>query len=271
MKKNNLLIYIGVGMLIMVGIGFFVFGRNKQAGIMPKLPGSNSSELILDCPLNDDELCRYMDKTTKMAADLKSGYTGSSVTIDSAGTKTESAWEIAGDRTHFVTKENGKEISNMITIGNVTYTKDMVDGTWMKFVLKTEGEKTPLAGFDPEELMSQFADTVQTDDALVYKAMGKEVCGSLTCFKYQVVNQMIADPKQYIYFDDKEYIMRKMRMEFANGMVTESTFEFKKVTIEEPSLIKQDQDSEDVGRAPSYDADDLQKAQELIEQMQSSQ
>ena len=276
MKQNKgfIPIIIAIVAVVAVGaVGFFILRKSKFVGVIPaiKIPGTSGIGLNTNCKLNDPELCRYMDKSIKMADSYKTGFIGSSTTTDKTGKKSESRWEMRDDRTHFVTLENGKEQSNIIVIGNTTYTKDLSDNKWTKFTLKSEQGDKNLFSFDVEEMKNRFKDTIKdTEDKMTYKSLGKESCGSLTCFKYEIINPLVTDIKEYVYFDDQEYIMRKMRIEDKSGLVTETMFEFKTVTIDEPSPIKESPASnlfEDQGSSTS--SIDAEKLQQFIEQMKS--
>lgn len=276
-KKGFAPVLIVVGVVLVLGIvGYFMMNKGKTGGILPpiRIPGTAGLGLNSNCKLNDPELCRYIDKSIKMADSYAKGFVGTSTTTDSTGKKSENTWEMQGGNSHFAMSENGKELSNMITLGNTTYTKDMTDGKWTKFTYKAEDGKKSLFSFDPEEIKKQFKDVVkETEDKTVYKAMGKEACGSMQCFKYEIQSQLTPKSKEFLYFDDQEYIMRKMRIEDMNGTTTETMFEFKAVTIKEPSPIKES------AATGGYDPAALQKlmegqgssvdTQKLLEQVQS--
>ncbi len=241
--KNNKLLPIVAVILIVVAGGIYMLVGNKGKGGGGVIPGIKNAgnQTTIECKLTDKELCRYMQSSVKMADSYKTGFTGTSVMTDKAGKKTETVWQMQDDKSSYLTKENGKEVSYMIMIGNTSYTKDMTDGKWTKFTYKTEGEEKNPFSFNPEEMKSQFKDVIkETEDNTTYKALGKERCGDLNCFKYEIVNPLNEDSKQYIYFDDREYLMRKMRIEMKDGSVTETLFDFKAVTIKEPSPIKEE-------------------------------
>jgi len=282
MKQNKgfapVLIMVGV-VLVLGVVGYFMVNKGKTGGALPpiKIPGTAGLGLNVNCKLNDPELCRFMDKSIKTADSYVKGFVGTSITTEKSGKKSENTWEMQGNNSHFTMSENGKELSNMIIIGNTTYTKDMTDGKWTKFTYKAEDGKKSLFNFDPEEMKKQFKDVVnETEDKTVYKAMGKEACGSMQCFKYEIVNPLNPKTKEYLYFDDQEYVMRKMRIEDEGGMITETMFEFKAVTIKEPSPIKESAASNAAG---TFDPAALQKlmegqessvdTQKLLEQAQS--
>ena len=239
---SPIIIIIAVVVLAAGVAGYQFFGKNKGGGTVGggllKIggPALNSS-----CKFNDPEICRYMNRA--LEGDIyKDGFSGKSITTDKSGEKTESLWEISVDgKSHFVTWENGKEISNMINTGDATYIKDYTDGKWFKttFTKTQDGTKQPDTS-NIEEFKKKMQDEIkEKEDNITYKNLGKEPCGSLTCFKYQIIDPDVIDSADYIYFDDREYLVRKTRNEDKDGQIIESTYEYKQVTITAPSPIKE--------------------------------
>ena len=134
-------------------------------------------------------------------------------------------------------KSEGELAYEIITIDNATYTKG--GSTWWKQTTKTSGSSTTPTvdtsdySFDaPSEAESAAAKTV-------YQKQGKEACGSLTCFKYKIVDPANTDSTDYIWFDDKSYVLRKMRNEAKDGAVSEQTFAYENVSVNVPSPVKE--------------------------------
>jgi hypothetical protein len=75
-------------------------------------------------------------------------------------------------------------------------------------------------------------------DKTKYNKLGKEACGSLQCFKYEVINEGEKDSTQIIWFDDKEYKLRKMRIEAKDGNM-EMEYSYDGISIQVPSPIKE--------------------------------
>lgn len=274
-NKGFVPIIIAVVVLVAIGIGGYIMvAKNKEPGkgLLSNIQLPGGVGLNANCKLNDPELCRYMDKSIKVADSFKTGFVGVSVTTDKSGKKMESTWEMAGDNSRFISSENGKEQSAMIVMGDTTYTKDLSDGKWTKFTFKSD-KNDKKSFFNADEIKNQFKDTIkETEDKTVYKALGKEACGSLQCFKYQIIDPQFTDTKEYVYFDDREYVMRKMRTESPES-TSETILEFKTVTITAPSSIKE---SPAIGMpvpgTSTEDTEVLQKEmQKLLEQQSSSE
>jgi len=232
-----------IPLLIVVAIvGAGVIGYsvvNKKSGgnsLKSLIPGKLT--LNSNCKYNDPDLCRYINRALS-GGYFKSDFVSNSVSTDGAGKKTKSMMEFqANGNMHFVTYDNDKDVMNMISMADATYIKDYSDGKWTK-TKKETGKTTSL--FDPEAMKKNVEEELQgKDDTTTYKKIGKEQCGSFNCFKYQMMLADMSDSIQYFYFDDQEYLMRKMRTEDKDGSVSETTFEYKKVSITAPTPIKEE-------------------------------
>ncbi|MBI4040117.1 hypothetical protein HY389_02050 [Candidatus Daviesbacteria bacterium] len=216
-------IIVVVVILAAIG-GYFVL--NKGGGV-PSLPIGKA--LNPNCKYNDPDLCKFINNWK----DIKD-YSVNSTTTAKSGPKFQTLVEASGtDKTKMVTSQDGKENYALIVIGDTTYTKDYSDNKWWKQVApKAKAEETKAV----DEFKFETKDT--PEDKTTYKAMGKEPCGNLTCFKYQVIDPASTDSTEYIYFDDREYMLRKMRSEAKDGTVSESTFAYSGVNISVPSPTK---------------------------------
>ncbi len=236
-KDQGIAPIIIVIIVAVVAIGGYFF--LQKSGKAPGLPLPSMVSLNPNCKFNDPDLCKYVNRT------IGADYFGKSMAIkgttkDKSGKAvSEMMMESEGqDKSHVVVSQDGKEITNTITIGKTTYIKDSKDGKWWKQTV--EEPKTPDAQkaestFDPKKLKDEFS---QKEDKTTFKKIGKESCGSLTCFKYQIVNPDSTDVTEYVYFDDQEYILRKMVTVTKDGETSETTFEFGTAKVSEPSPTK---------------------------------
>ncbi|MDF2461317.1 MAG: hypothetical protein K0S68_720, partial [Candidatus Saccharibacteria bacterium] len=143
--------------------------------------------------------------------------------------------EIEGEKkSHMMTTSAGQESYNVITIDGTTYTKDLRDGKWWEY----KPQSTPTSdGFKESfDFKDEEKDKPETEKTK-YTKIGKEACGSLTCFKYQVVEPGITGTS-YIWFDDRDYQLRRMQTT-EDGEVNDMTFSYTKPNITKPSPIKQ--------------------------------
>lgn len=241
-----------------IGAGYVIINKGKPgtAGILPKVQLPGAVTLNANCKLNDPELCKYVNQAGQMTSAFEKGFSGKSVTTMKDGKKTESVWEMQGSKSHFQSLTDGKEDANVIIIGNTTYTKDMADGKWFKYTAKTAGEESSANSlFDINQLKSTIEDAVKEgEDKATYKALGKAPCGNLTCFKYQIIEPALGETTTYLYFDDRQYMIRMMEATSSFGTTT-STFSYDPISINEPSPVKADE------RFNMYDPSVMEKIQ----------
>jgi outer membrane lipoprotein-sorting protein len=182
-----------------------------------------------------------------------------------AGMATESLYEISGDdKYHMASKLNGKENSNVISIGDTTYTLDYSDNKWWKQVVKpvedTEGETE-----DEVDDMAFNSDDA-LEDTTTYTFIAKEACGDLMCFKYEMVSPEMQDAKQFIWFDDRDYLMRKMRMEMGKQGNSESIYSYDNVSIVAPSPVKEGDPYSTGSQGSGYTEAETQKMMQQYQQ-----
>ena len=242
MKKQKGMAPLAVIIIVAVvvgAVGYFLSNKGKSSGGQISLPKIGGAALNANCELKDPDLCKYVNRS--LSGDFyKKGLIMKSVTTDKSGKKYESVFEIDGkENSRVIGYQNGKEISAMINLNKITYMKDLADGKWWKYENKTD-QKSQTTDQKPEDIKEQMKKYTEAyKDKVTYKKIGKEPCGSLSCFKYQMILSDMSDTVEYIYFDDQEYLMRKMRTESKDGTSSDITYEYKAVTIQEPSPIKE--------------------------------
>jgi hypothetical protein len=223
-----------VVVLALAGGGFFALGKMGKTSGLPGVggvPSLTGLTLNPNCEYNDPELCKFMNNWKE-----QKNYTVKSLSADKEG-KVESLMELAGDNLfHQMMTQNGKEMFNMIVIKDITYTKDLSDNKWWKQKAEKPKELDNETVFQVEE-KSETGKEIK--DQTTYKSLGKEGCGKLQCFKYEVINPDNKEGTEYLWFDDKEYLLRKVRNEGKDGSYSESEYSYDKVSISEPSPIKE--------------------------------
>lgn len=224
--NKKLFIGIGVVVILVLGVGGYLFTKNKK-GASADLAMEVSSQSG-PCKYDDKDLCKFITswKNNKYYTVTSNG--------TAEGKSYATVFKSAGDdRTELVMSEGETESYHVITIGNTTYTKDYSDGKWFKSVAADSVSQELESDFDFDEKAEK------TEDTTTYKKIGTEACGKLTCFKYQVIMPENTETTEYIYFDNKQYQLRKMRSEAKDGPVSESTFDYSKISIDEPSPTKE--------------------------------
>lgn len=218
MKK---VILIVLGIVILAVGGYFIYNKffktsGGSSSVTSSKPDSN-------CKYNDPDLCKFINgwKNVKY-------YT---LTSDDTfqGVNTKSVLKFANNNIQITMSENGKENYNTITIDNTTYTKDYTDNQWWKMT----STPSPTASAQAQEELN-FAETDQT----TYQKIGTEACDKLTCFKYQEIDPNVTDSTTYIYFDNKDYLLRKMTTTTTDGSTSNATIDYSKVSVSAPSPVK---------------------------------
>jgi outer membrane lipoprotein-sorting protein len=68
---------------------------------------------------------------------------------------------------------------------------------------------------------------------------GTAACGKLTCYKYQIVNSAKPAVTQYVWFDNKNYLLREYTYSNSStGTSADMTFVYGAVTVAAPSPVQ---------------------------------
>lgn len=245
---STLFVICGVIMLVIVGsIGFYLFFDTNNA---LSIPGLGTIGLNSTCSHKDPELCKFLNRAMK-ADYFQGSFSGTTSTTDPAGKIVKSMWEMDGKtKSRMVNYIDGSENFHMISIANTLYVKDFNDGKWwrQRQEISTENQQLP-DNFDFEQYKKTAIEEVKTESMnSTYKQIGKEQCEKRICFQYEVISSdpTIRTGKEYIFFDDKDYILRKSRTEAEDGTITEVTYAYDAVSIHEPSPLKEAQPGQNI-------------------------
>jgi hypothetical protein len=248
---SKVIIVAIVAVILAVGGGVYVLNQNGSLG--SALPLGRPA-LNPNCEYKDPELCKFFNNYANMPKSYSVTSTG-----NYGGMATESVYSLDGENYQMIAKQNGKETSNMISIGDTMYTLDYTDNKWWKMTSKPvetmEEDMADEVAFNPQE----------TEDTTTYKFVTKEACGDRTCFKYEVITPD-SEGKMYIWFDDRDYLTRKMRMEDGNGISSESVYSYGNVSITAPSPVKEGNPYSGSGGSMPSEAE----AQKMMQQYQQS-
>ncbi len=215
--------HVGLVLLLAVvlgGVGFAgyrVFSKNKDNPA--QINKSSKTNHGAGCTEPDKNICTFISRWK-----ANKYYTVVSKTT-AEGVTTESTYKAEGDK-KFHLIATGSTPYEMIVIDGATYTK-AADGTWWKQAAKPEDATRYTKSFDPAA------------DKTIYKKLGTESCALLTCYKYQAVSSPSPDDKEYIWFDIKDHQLRKTRSETKDGTISESTFNYDRVSITVPNPVKE--------------------------------
>ncbi len=138
------------------------------------------------------------------------------------------------NRTSSVTKNGTEEVESFIVIDDVTYVKDYASNSWAMYKDPNYSAVNQNVKYDFSNQNSQ--DVLEFKN--LYKKEGMEPCGQFNCYKYRIIDSENADATDYVWIDDKEFLLRR-HMSMEEGLTTNSQFEYQTVTIEAPSPTRE--------------------------------
>jgi outer membrane lipoprotein-sorting protein len=206
--------------LVLGGIGFAAWRLLREE----EKPQAKVEESPIPCISDDKTICRYITSWKPS--------TSYRFTVDetSGGVQTVTTYDYdLGNPDKIHTTVEGDASYEIITIGNAVYTK--AGDTWWKETIDQGNDKR---SNKKDDKSSQDFEPVKPTQ---YSKVGKEACGDLQCYKYEVNDPGNPDTEQFIWFDDKEYKLRKLTFE-TTDTVSEQTFEYINVKINKPSPTK---------------------------------
>lgn len=165
------------------------------------------------CKYNDQNLCEFLRKFSENKPYFLSYEPGRQTTIDTLGNTEIYIIETDGKNLQITQIQNQKETAKLI-IGNETlYKKDFTTNTWKKrSISQQEIDQLTISYYT--DVAEDF--TSQTDE---FQKVSNESCESRQCFKYKVVSpdKSTDISLMFVYFDDKEYILRKVFVQYKDG------------------------------------------------------
>jgi outer membrane lipoprotein-sorting protein len=237
LQKDNrgiahLALILGVVVIAIIGgVGYMVYSRQSSDNHSAMNMVSNKEvEAACNKEIDDNNFCKFASGWTDLV-----NYKAVTTSTSKDGTSVMTLEAENKEKSHMLITTNGKDSSEAITIGNSTYIKDYSDNKWTKFTTsestKTEDIKSDI---DVDFKESTTAETDKTQ----YKLIGKEACGSLTCFKYQIIDPKDPGSEQFVWFDTKDYMLRRWSTKDANG-TSDTVFTYDSIKISEPSPVKE--------------------------------
>jgi hypothetical protein len=181
---------------------------------------------------HDKDLCKFtgnyaIDKLSyKMAMTMQAKDGNSSITVLSDGKGNSSA----------NTTASGQGTTALVQLDGVTYMKNSGESVWTKF---PKGDNSvPKQDYPTNDVKFDTATDAAASSKLTYKKLGKEKCGDLTCFKYQMIDSSRPNATDYFWFDTKDYRMQHWNSKDENG-TTDMVITYQKVNISAPSPVKE--------------------------------
>lgn len=182
-----------------------------------------------NCDYKDADLCKFLNNWPK-----QQNYTMAITSTDKDGAKSTGTFQIDGQtKTHLIMSGNDQSY-NTITIDNTTYTKDPSDNKWWKQTITTDNTSSQ----DNFKFEVPSA-TASAEERTTFTKEGKEACGNLTCFKYHSMTGNSMDSMEEVWFDDSQYLLRKIESMSTDGSKSTIEYSYDKVSISAPSPIKE--------------------------------
>lgn len=225
---NPLLVVLVVVVLGAVGfVGWKVANKNVSSQ-KSSVATNKAAEADCNKEINDQTFCKFVANL-----DLKDSYKVTITSTDDKGSTSKIEMENDKDNFSMVTKDaSGKETGAFISLANDSYIKDETDGSWTKYSSQPTQDSSPTS-----DIKLNTSD-LTSKNTISYKNLGKDGCGKLSCYKYQVVDSTSPDSTQYIWFDTKDYLMQRWYNQDKSGS-SDMLFSFVKVTIKAPSPVKE--------------------------------
>lgn len=179
---------------------------------------------------HDTDLCKFVaaETATPLAkTQYKMTITGTSSGVASNITELQD-----GKSNTAVTIISGGSSISTISLDGQSYTQASAGSPWITYGAGSSSSSQP----SPDATLTTALNNLT---AASYTKLGKEACGSLTCFKYQIQSKATPNATQYIWFDTKDYLMRQY---YETGVAGGDTFtmviNYQSVTINKPSPVQ---------------------------------
>ncbi len=216
-----------IALVIAGGAGFFVWNsqKDKDSSNTNQAISDRATEEACNKVVDDKDFCKFASNWAGLT-----NYTTTITNTTAEGTSVLTVETESTGKNRVVTTQDGKEVAAYITIGTSSYVKDLSDGGWVKYT-----SDAPNA--DVSDVKDEINVNFSEEDKIEYKNVGKEKCGDLDCFKYQIIDPDTPIMEQFVWFDTKDYLLRRFTSkEGAN--LTDMSIRYGNVTITEPSPIK---------------------------------
>ena len=180
---------------------------------------------------SDSKLCAFAEHTALSTMQ----YVAVGTATNAAGTSTSFTVKSDGKGDKDITYMSGSEQISAVILDGITYVQESAGGTWYEYT--TGGSSFTAA--DPT-LGFTFNFNQATAAGVSVTKEGTAACGSLTCYKYKVIDSTIPGGTAYVYFDTNAYLLRQWTStNTTTGISVNLTFSYPAVTITEPSPVQQ--------------------------------
>jgi len=180
---------------------------------------------------HDKDLCKFV--AAQEAAPFEKTPLKMTMTGTTSGQPGTFVLEQDGKGNNSLAMTGSGQTTNMITLNGQVYTQTAAGGPWITY--GTGSSST--AQSSPASSLTDFLSSLSTTS---FTKLGKEACGPLTCFKYQITDSTTPGATQYVWFDTGQHLMRQY-YEAGVGGSSDSmtmTIAYQKVTINKPSPVQ---------------------------------
>lgn len=233
------------------GGGYYVMQKNKDSKSNANMSAEDkaaSAAISAACEkeVGDKDFCKYASNMSALYS-YNEAYT--SVTTGSYGdTQMNSTTKSDGKGNVHITTVTADGTSESITLNGTTYTKASNQTVWYRIPSSNPTEDTNAN----DEPAFDFDEPDTSGPKTIYKNLGTEACGDLTCIKYQTYSEDSPSDTWTVWFDTKDYKTRKMEIA-SDGFTSTNVFTYGPVTISEPSPV------EDMPDYNNMSAEELQR------------
>jgi outer membrane lipoprotein-sorting protein len=197
-------------------------GSSTKTSAATTSSASDSSCLAI---YHDANICNFATNSNDFT---KTAYTASITATQSGTSSTMTLKNDGKGDTDLKGTSNGQTFES-ITIGATTYIQENGTGSWIEY---PSGTTTPTT--NPTNSM----DIGVGNSGITFKSEGTAACGSLTCYKYQVVDSNTPTATQYVYFDKSAYKLRGWQYTDGSGNTSDMTVTYGSVNIATPSPVE---------------------------------
>lgn len=236
-----LLVLVVVIVVAVVGFaGWQVASKHKKTSnsSTPAVSSStkavaNAAQSSCETKYHDKDLCKFVaaqeaqpfDKASTVVTMTASDTNGTSNIVLSSDGKGNNSLTMTG---------SSPGALNSVTLDGHTYIQTEAGGAWVDEGASPSSSSTSSSSESSDSSLKSFAADVL---GFGYTKVGKEACGPLTCFKYQIVDTATPGTTQYCWFDTKDYLLREYKTHDSNGDL-DMKIAYQKVTITKPSPIQ---------------------------------
>lgn len=127
---------------------------------------------------------------------------------------------------------DGNEVTSLIMLNGETYAKDPSGSGWIHY--PKDSSAAGQTDIPTDNIQLSYKDLIK--DGLTYQKIGKEICGQLTCLKYEFHDPKSPSDKNYFWFDTKSYRIQRYSTSGSDG-TTDMVFTYQNVKITAPSPV----------------------------------